>query len=99
MLQTLQSREGLESRVIAVDPLESRRKKMSDILAAIQGQAKHDNVAVVDIEAAKTITDEWTGSVGCNAVLEVIFTIVPSRSSFTHNNAGRGQQQRPEAGI
>lgn len=76
MLQTLRSRDGLEYRVIAVDPLRSRREKMSDILAAIQGQAKHDNIAVVDVEAAKTATDEWTDSIGCNAVLEVIVTII-----------------------
>ena len=81
MLQTLRARDGLEYRVVAVDPLESRREKMADILVAISGGVKPDNVVVADIETAKRTVDEWTGSIGCNAVLEVCVRLLEDFSA------------------
>lgn len=90
MLQVLRARDGLEYRILAVDPLASRRQKMLDILAVIHDGAKLDNVIVSDIETAKSTANEWTDSVGCNAVLEVCLS-----ESFTFSHAhwleGRGQ--------
>lgn len=71
MLRTMRSRDGVEYRVVAVDPLASRREKMIDILFAIRDVANPDNIVVGDLETAKEIINEWTNSIGCNAVLEV----------------------------
>lgn len=69
MLADLKKSKGLEYRVVAVDPLESRRDKMQRILSKIN--VKESTVMVTDILSSKKIVDEWTGSIGCNAVLEV----------------------------
>lgn len=59
-------------RIVAVDPLESRRAKMKAVYDAIDESGKgNGQFAVCDIEEAKEKVKEWTSGIGCTAVLEV----------------------------
>ena len=59
-------------RIVAVDPLETRREKMKAIYAAIdEGGKGTGEFVVLSIEEAKEKVKEWTAGIGCTAVLEV----------------------------
>jgi len=74
-------------RIIAVDRLPSRREKMMDVFSAIGPSGKGNGVFnALDMDGAKAFAKEWTGGLGCNAVLEVGRSIVPAmiyESSFS----------------
>lgn len=75
---------NLPFRVVAIDPLEARRRKMERVLATIDQQAKISGVFTVQSidDAGKTV-QEWTAGVGCNAILEVSETSLSAgRISF-----------------
>ncbi|KAI0760005.1 alcohol dehydrogenase [Fomes fomentarius] len=73
ILSGLSESHGLQYQVIAIDTLESRRKKMEAIYTAINAAGKGSGRFVVaSIDQGKKLTAEWTDSVGCNAVLEVV---------------------------
>jgi len=73
MLSSLETKNGLEYRVVAVDPVDSRRNKMKAVYAAIDQKDKGSGQFIVaSIEDGKKIVDEWTNGAGCNAVLEVV---------------------------
>ncbi|KAH7925874.1 hypothetical protein BV22DRAFT_1104672 [Leucogyrophana mollusca] len=69
LIEMLVSR-GLQFRVVAIDPTESRRAKMAAIYSKISD--KQDQFAVATIEEGKAIVKKWTNGIGCNAVLEVV---------------------------
>lgn len=72
MLESIQEDKGLDCRVVAVDPNDSRRKKMDAVYTKIAGKNKQSCAFVVaTIDEAKELTGLWTGGAGCNAVLEV----------------------------
>lgn len=59
-------------RVVAIDPVEGRRDKMKAVYDAIDQEGRGSGTFVVQsIEEAKETVKEWTGGVGCNAILEV----------------------------
>lgn len=71
LLDVLATRQ-LPFRVVAIDPLESRREKMKAVYAAIDAPGKGSGQFVVhNIDDAKSLVKDWTGGVGCTAVLEV----------------------------
>ncbi|KAK1225747.1 hypothetical protein PQX77_011308 [Marasmius sp. AFHP31] len=63
-------------KIVAVDLLESRRKKAEAVYKRIEHPAKGRNGDVVvlggDVEELKTKVKEWTAGVGCTAVLEAV---------------------------
>lgn len=64
--------KNLPFRVVAVDPLQSRRDKMEAVYSKISADGKGTGTFVVkSIEDAKTTVKEWTSGTGCTAVLEV----------------------------
>lgn len=72
MLATVGPEQGLEYRIVAIDPVESRRQKMDTIYAALDESGKGTGqFSVASIEHGKKIVEEWTGGGGCNAILEV----------------------------
>ena len=71
MLEKLHAEKGIAYKVIAIDPLESRRAKMQQVLTAIGAGQQNGECVVEDIEGAKELVGLWTDSIGCNAVLEV----------------------------
>ncbi|KAI0947545.1 hypothetical protein AcW1_009273 [Taiwanofungus camphoratus] len=73
MLATVGPEQGLEYRIVAIDPVESRRQKMDTIYAALDESGKGTGqFSVASIEHGKKIVEEWTGGGGCNAILEVV---------------------------
>ncbi|CCL98739.1 uncharacterized protein FIBRA_00744 [Fibroporia radiculosa] len=74
MLAGLESKEGINYRVVAIDPVESRRKKMEAIYTIISKKETSSSrkFSVSSIEDGKRIIGDWTDDVGCNAVLEVV---------------------------
>lgn len=72
MLESIQKDKGIDYRVVAIDPNESRRTKMDAVYAKIGGKDKRSRAFVVAaIDEAKELAGLWTGGAGCNAVLEV----------------------------
>ncbi|KAH9915625.1 chaperonin 10-like protein [Fomitopsis serialis] len=73
MMENVRTEKGLDYRVLAVDPNESRRKKMEAVYATISRQEKQSGAFVVAaIDEAKQLAKLWTGGAGCNAVLEIV---------------------------
>ena len=59
-------------QIVAIDLLESRRDKMKAVYAAIDEVGKGTGkFAVCSTEEAKGLVKDWTGGVGCTAILEV----------------------------
>ncbi|KAF9463023.1 alcohol dehydrogenase [Collybia nuda] len=72
LLDALATRR-LPFRIVAIDPIESRREKMKAVYAAIGESGKGSGQFIVhSIEDAKLIVKDWTGGIGCTAVLEVV---------------------------
>ncbi|KIM43326.1 hypothetical protein M413DRAFT_444156 [Hebeloma cylindrosporum] len=72
MLDVVTTRQ-LPFRIVAIDPIEARREKMKAVYAAIDAGGKGTgDFAVCSIDEAKDKVKEWTGGVGCTAVLEVV---------------------------
>ncbi|KAI0716081.1 chaperonin 10-like protein [Fomitopsis betulina] len=67
MLQRIREDKGIDYRVVAIDPNESRRAKMDAVYARI-GQ-RSGALVVAAIDEAKELAALWTG---CNAVLEIV---------------------------
>ncbi|TFK40676.1 alcohol dehydrogenase [Crucibulum laeve] len=60
-------------RIIAIDPLETRREKMKAVYNAISDSGKGNGEFIVQsIEESKEAVKKWTGGVGATAVLEVV---------------------------
>ncbi|KAG7439202.1 GroES-like protein [Guyanagaster necrorhizus] len=60
-------------KIIAVDPIESRRNKMRSIYFEISDLGVSQEIFVVQsIEEVKETVHTWTSDVGCSAVLEVV---------------------------
>lgn len=71
-LLDLLAEKKLPFRIVAIDPIISRREKMEAVYARIDSEGKGSGEFVVrSIEDAKTTVDSWTSGVGCTAVLEV----------------------------
>ena len=98
MLADLHATSGIAYKVVAVDPLESRRTKMEKVLSAIHTNQQGGQFVVKDIESGKQTVNEWTSSIGCNAVLEVRILDACMHLNLTVSTDCR-QQQRPEAGV
>ena len=72
MLEELYGTKGLHYTIIAVDLVESRRQKVQDVISAISScQKLNGHFLVEDVDGAKVAVQNCTGSVGCNAILEV----------------------------
>ncbi|CDO76800.1 hypothetical protein BN946_scf184978.g29 [Trametes cinnabarina] len=73
ILAGLESSQGLAFRVVAVDPLGTRRQKMQAVYDVIDPTGKGTGrFAVASVEDGKKLAHEWTDGAGCNAVLEVV---------------------------
>ncbi|KZT64642.1 hypothetical protein DAEQUDRAFT_678176 [Daedalea quercina L-15889] len=73
LMEDIRAEKDLVCQVVAIDPNESRRKKMEAIYAKIGGQDKQCCTFVVAaVDEAKELAKSWTGGAGCNAVLEVV---------------------------
>ncbi|KAI0075462.1 alcohol dehydrogenase [Panus rudis PR-1116 ss-1] len=72
ILADLKQSIALSYRVIAIDPIPSRREKVKAVLNAISSNAVSDPAIVADIEESKEIISKLTNGVGCNAVLEIV---------------------------
>lgn len=70
MLEDVVKAKGIQYRVVAIDPNESRCEKMRKIVDTIGGLS-HGYFRVASISEGKKVVNEWTGDIGCNAVLEV----------------------------
>ena len=71
MLEDVHAKRGVEFRAVALDPNEQRREKMLSMVETIYGGRLPKNIAVANLDDGQTIINDWTGSLGCNAVLEV----------------------------
>lgn len=66
------ARRGQPYQIVGVDLLESRRKKMAAVYAAIDQRDKGSGEFVVcSPEEAKVVVKGWTKGAGCTAVIEV----------------------------
>lgn len=83
MLENVIEAHKLQGRVVAIDPNSSRREKMEKI-ARVIGDGSSVSFHVADITEGKKLVNQWTGDVGCNAVLEVTTrkSVFVSPSSF-----------------
>jgi hypothetical protein len=71
LLDVLATRK-LPFRIVAVDPIESRREKMKAVYSAIGASGRGSGAFEVhSIEGARDMVNNWTSGVGCTAVLEV----------------------------
>lgn len=62
----------IKYRIVAIDLNEGRRQKIEAIYAAIPADARGIGMFLAAApDKAKEVVEEWTDSVGCNAVLEV----------------------------
>ncbi|EEB92899.1 hypothetical protein MPER_08519, partial [Moniliophthora perniciosa FA553] len=59
-------------RIVAIDPLESRREKVKIIYSLITQDKRRGEFVVQSIDDAKDTIKEWTAGTGCTAVLEVV---------------------------
>ncbi|KAI3618141.1 alcohol dehydrogenase [Moniliophthora roreri] len=59
-------------RIVAIDPLESRREKAKMIYSLITQDKGRNEFVVQSIDDAKYTVKEWTTGTGCTAVLEVV---------------------------
>lgn len=71
MLDVLATR-NIPFRVVAIDPIQSRREKMKAVYNTIDTTGKGTGeFTVLSIDEAKVQVEEWTNGVGATAVLEV----------------------------
>ena len=71
LLDVLATRK-LPFRIVAVDPIESRREKMKVVYSAIGASGRGSGAFEVhSVEGARDVVNSWTSGVGCTAVLEV----------------------------
>ncbi|KAF8644432.1 hypothetical protein AX16_008491 [Volvariella volvacea WC 439] len=64
---------GVPYKIVAIDPLESRRDKMKAVYEAIGQDGRGNGIfEVQDIEGAKQTVKEWTNGIGATAILEVV---------------------------
>lgn len=62
----------LAFKIVAIDLVEDRRKKMETVYAAIDVSGKGSGEFITaSPDEAKDIVKKWTNGVGCNTVLEV----------------------------
>lgn len=64
----------VEFRIVGIDPVEVRRKKVEAIYAKVSqayDKQRNGHLEVTDIAASKDVITRWTQGIGCNAVLEV----------------------------
>lgn len=60
-------------RIVAVDPVDSRREKMKAVFDSIGEDGKgNGEFIVLPIDKAKEQVKAWTNGIGCTAVLEVV---------------------------
>ncbi|KAF8887173.1 chaperonin 10-like protein [Infundibulicybe gibba] len=72
LLDILSTRD-LPFRIVAIDPVEPRRERMKAVYSAIADGGKGSGLFHVNsIEDAKETVRNWTGGVGCSAVLEAV---------------------------
>ncbi|PPR01143.1 hypothetical protein CVT26_016044, partial [Gymnopilus dilepis] len=72
MLDVLASRQ-LPFKMVAIDPIESRRAKIKAVYAAIDEAGKGGGeFAACSIEEGKEKVKDWTSGIGATAVLEVV---------------------------
>ncbi|KDR82662.1 hypothetical protein GALMADRAFT_263115 [Galerina marginata CBS 339.88] len=72
MLDALATKQ-LPFKIVAIDPLESRREKMKAVYAAIDKAGKGSGqFAVCSIDEGKEKVKEWTSGIGSTVVLEVV---------------------------
>lgn len=72
LLDVLATRK-LPFRVVAIDPIESRREKMKFVYSAIDASGRGSGAFEVhNIDDARDVVKNWTGGIGCTAVLEVV---------------------------
>ncbi|PPR07111.1 hypothetical protein CVT24_010947 [Panaeolus cyanescens] len=65
--------KGIPYRIVAIDPVESRREKVKAVYDSIGDDGKgRGEFVVLGIDAAKEQVKAWTKGTGCNAVLEVV---------------------------
>ncbi|KAJ7081362.1 chaperonin 10-like protein [Mycena belliarum] len=67
------SAQQLPYQIIAIDPVESRREKALAVYSKIEQEGKGLGKFVAQsIDDAKKTVADWTGGVGCTAVLEIV---------------------------
>ncbi|KAF7975330.1 hypothetical protein HWV62_9765 [Athelia sp. TMB] len=72
LLDMLATRK-LAFKIVAIDLVEDRRKKMETVYAAIDVSGKGSGEFITaSPDEAKDIVKKWTNGVGCNTVLEVV---------------------------
>ncbi|EIN04314.1 hypothetical protein PUNSTDRAFT_116533 [Punctularia strigosozonata HHB-11173 SS5] len=61
-------------RLVAVDPLHSRREKVQKIHDAMDVKYRlgQNDLVIASIEDAPGVVEKWTDGVGCNGILEVV---------------------------
>ncbi|OCH86982.1 hypothetical protein OBBRIDRAFT_760445 [Obba rivulosa] len=73
MLASLAKDRGLRFQVIAIDLVESRRRKMEAVYATIDKDGKGSGqFRVATVDEGVDLVREWTGGTGCNAIVEVV---------------------------
>lgn len=71
LLDQLASKGCEGTRIVAIDPTESRRAKIAKMVHKLGGVPGNGIFKVAAIEEARNIVTDWTGNLGCNAALEV----------------------------
>lgn len=98
MLDILATR-NIPFRMVAIDPIQSRREKMKAVYNTIDSTGKGTGeFTVLSIDEAKIRVQEWTNGVGATAVLEVGFWRSPGFASV-HRAVGRWKHKCYESWV
>ncbi|KAL4080828.1 chaperonin 10-like protein [Scleroderma citrinum] len=63
---------GSDFKIVAIDPVETRRNKVTAIYSKISCDQTRGFLEVADINESKRLVSEWTNGIGCNVVFEVV---------------------------
>ncbi|EPQ52406.1 hypothetical protein GLOTRDRAFT_14790, partial [Gloeophyllum trabeum ATCC 11539] len=72
-LLDLLAKSDVAFKIVAIDPIEERRKKIKEVYRAVDARDRgRGTFEVASIEDGKKTVHQWTNGTGCNAVLEIV---------------------------
>lgn len=71
LLDQLEAKGAENTRIVAIDLIQSRRAKAAEIVKKIGGVPNNGIFETATIDEAKNVVTKWTGGLGVNAAIEV----------------------------